>query len=117
LKKPPAYIVLALLLALPLSGAPAEQTAKLEARLKETAEASPPAAELMLKLIDLYKGDGQVFGLIRTASKFSRSQAEHPRRAEVTLDLITVDRVHGNDHIGLIFFEKGWWDDFMSGTR
>ena len=79
---------MALLLALPLSGAPAEESAKLEARLKETAEASPPAAELMLKLIDLYKGDGQVFGLIRTASKFSRSQAEHPRRAEVTLDLI-----------------------------
>jgi len=88
LKNPYAHIALAVLLALPLSGAPAEETAKLEARLKETAEASPPAAELMLQLIDLYKGDGQVFGLIRTASKFSRAQTEHPRRAEVTLDLI-----------------------------
>jgi TolA-binding protein len=83
-----AHIALAALLALPLSGAPAEEAAKLEARLKESAEASPPAAELMLQLIGLYKEDGQVFGLIRTASKFSRAQTEHPRRAEVTLDLI-----------------------------
>ncbi|QTN31449.1 tetratricopeptide repeat protein [Akkermansiaceae bacterium] len=83
-----AHIPVAILLALPLSGAPAEEAAKLEARLKESAEASPPAAEMMLQLIDLYKEDGQVFGLIRTASKFSRAQTEHPRRAEVTLDLI-----------------------------
>ena len=83
-----AHIAIAALLAVPLCGAPAEESAKLEARLKESAEASPPAAELMLQLIDLYKGDGQVFGLIRTASKFSRAQTGHPRRAEVTLDLI-----------------------------
>lgn len=82
------HIALPILLALPLTGAPAEEAAKLEARLKESAEASPPAAELMLQLIDHYKGDGQVFGLIRTASKFSRAQTEHPRRSEVTLDLI-----------------------------
>jgi len=76
------------LLALPLFGAPTEEAANLEARLKETAEASPPGADLMLKLIEIYKNEGQVFGLIRTASKFSRAQTEHPRRAEITLELI-----------------------------
>ena len=42
----------------------------------------------MLQLIDLYWVDEQVFGLIRTATKFSRSQPEHPRRAEVMLKLM-----------------------------
>lgn len=69
-------------------GAPADKAAGLEARLKETAEVSPAGAKLMLELIDLYWQDGQVFGLIRTAAKFSRSQPGHPRRAEVTLRLI-----------------------------
>lgn len=68
--------------------APADKAPDLEARLKETAEASPAGAKLMLDLIDLYWQDGQVFGLIRTAGKFSRAQTEHPRRAEVTLKLI-----------------------------
>ena len=67
---------------------PADDAATLEARLKETSEVSPPGAAIMLELIELYKSEGQVFGLIRTASKFSRAQTEHPRRAEVTLDLI-----------------------------
>jgi len=78
-------IILSSLLAISAFG---DDAATLEARLKETAEASPPGAELMLKLIDIYKAEGQVFGLIRTASKFSRAQTEHPRRAEITLDLI-----------------------------
>ena len=65
-------IVLFALLALPPSAAfAAEQAITLEARLKETAEASPAGAKLMLDLIDLYSKDEQVFGLIRTAGKFS----------------------------------------------
>ena len=69
-------------------GAAADKAADLEARLKESAEASPAAAKLMLDLIDLYWQDGQVFGLIRTAGKFSHSQSSHPRRAEIMLKLI-----------------------------
>jgi TolA-binding protein len=71
-----------------LSAGSAKDTATLEARLKETAETSEAGAGMMLELIDLYEKDGQVFGLIRTASKFARAQREHPRRAEVTLKLI-----------------------------
>ncbi|MEX1047931.1 MAG: hypothetical protein WED15_00275, partial [Akkermansiaceae bacterium] len=79
---------LAITLGLSLSAAPADEAVALESRLKESAETSPAGAALMLDLIDLYWEDGQVFGLIRTASKFSRSQATHPRRAEVMLKLI-----------------------------
>ena len=84
LKKIPLFI----LLSLRLTAAPVDDAVTLEARLKETAEASPTGAKLMLELLDLYNKDGQVFGLIRTASKFSRAQPEHPRRAEVILKLI-----------------------------
>ena len=83
-----APIALTLFFALPAVAQSANHAATLEARLKEASEASPSGANLMLDLIDLYKDEGQVFGLIRTASKFSRAQTEHPRRAEVTLDLI-----------------------------
>lgn len=81
-------ILLLPLLIIRLAAAPADDAAGLEARLKETAEGSPPGAELMLQLIDLYEKDGQVFGLIRTAGKFSRAQAQHPQRAAVMLKLI-----------------------------
>ena len=84
LKKIPLFLFFALLIKV----APAEDTATLEARLKETAEASPAGAGLMLELIGIYEKDGQVFGLIRTASKFARAQQDHPQRAEVTLKLI-----------------------------
>jgi len=81
-------IPLFLLLSLTLSAAPAADTVTLEARLKESTETSSAAAELMLELLEIYTKDGQVFGVIRTASKFSRAQPEHPRRAEVMLKLI-----------------------------
>ena len=77
-----------LVLGIQCLGAPADKAADFEARLKETAEVSPAGAKLMLDLIDLYWQDGQVFGLIRTAGKFSRAQADHPRRAEIMLKLI-----------------------------
>lgn len=84
LKKIPLFLCLPLLIA----AAAAQDTAALEARLKETAETSEPGAGLMLELIGIYEKDGQVFGLIRTASKFARAQQDHPRRAEITLKLI-----------------------------
>ena len=88
MKAPFRHLALMLLLALPAVGDPADKAVELEARLKETAEASPAGAALMLELIEHYWQDGQVFGLIRTAGKFARTQADHPRRAEVMLKLI-----------------------------
>jgi TolA-binding protein len=88
LKLPTQQLAAIILLCLPPYAATADESANLEARLKETAEASQTGAALMLQLIDLYKKDGQVFGLIRTASKFARSQQDHPRRAEVMLNLL-----------------------------
>ena len=81
-------LLFAAILFLCLPAAAEEKSTALEARLKETAETSEAGAGTMLELIDLYEKDGQVFGLIRTASKFARAQREHPRRAEVTLKLI-----------------------------
>ncbi|MFM7180736.1 MAG: tetratricopeptide repeat protein [Verrucomicrobiales bacterium] len=68
--------------------AAADKAADLEARLKETAEISPAAAGMMLELMDHYWQDGQPFGLIRTAGRFSRTQTAHPRRAEATIKLM-----------------------------
>ena len=89
--KPLPHLALITLLGLgPVAGQAdsAEQAAALEARLKESAEASPTAAKLMLELLELYAKDEQVFGLIRTAGKFSRAQPEHPKRPEVIVRLI-----------------------------
>jgi TolA-binding protein len=82
---PKTILLLTFLFCLP---AAAVDTANIEARLKETAESSPAGAGLMLELIGIYEKEGQVFGLIRTASKFARAQQDHPQRAEVTLKLI-----------------------------
>ena len=80
---------LALLLAATLCALHAQdQAANLEARLKETAESSPAAGKMMLDLIGIYEKDEQIFGLIRTAGKFSRAQTDHPKRPEVMLKLI-----------------------------
>ncbi|MEC8943206.1 MAG: hypothetical protein VYC95_10755, partial [Verrucomicrobiota bacterium] len=57
-----------------------DRAAHLEARLKETAESSPPAARMMLELIGIYEGGEKLFGIIRTAGKFSRAQTKHPER-------------------------------------
>lgn len=81
-------IALLALAGIPGVAAPADKAADLEARLKETAEKSPAAAGMMLELVDLYWEDGQPFGLIRVAGRFSRTQTEHPRRAEITIKLM-----------------------------
>ncbi|MEN8783588.1 MAG: tetratricopeptide repeat protein [Akkermansiaceae bacterium] len=78
---------LALLLALSIP-AFADKAADLEAKLKETTESSPSGGRLMEELVDLYWKEEKIFGLIRTASKFSRTQTENPKRAEITLKLI-----------------------------
>jgi TolA-binding protein len=70
------------------TAATTDEAAALEARLDEVVASSPEGAELMLRLIDLHGDEGRVFGLIRTAGEFSRTQRDHPRRAEVTHRLI-----------------------------
>ncbi len=65
-----------------------DRATHLEARLKETAESSPPAARMMLDLIGIYEEGEKLFGIIRTAGKFSRAQTEHPERPGVMVKLI-----------------------------
>ncbi|MCH2062280.1 MAG: tetratricopeptide repeat protein [Roseibacillus sp.] len=65
-----------------------DRAAHLEARLKETAEASPAAARMMLELIGIYETEEKLFGIIRTAGKFSRAQTKHPERPRVMARLI-----------------------------
>ena len=81
-------LVVIFLLGSPVFTVAADKAADLEARLKETAETSPAAAGMMLELMDHYWQDGQPFGLIRTAGRFSRTQMTHPRRAEATIKLM-----------------------------
>ncbi|MGC6467108.1 MAG: tetratricopeptide repeat protein [Akkermansiaceae bacterium] len=78
---------LALVLALVLP-AKADQAADLEAKLKETTEASVTGGKLMTQLVDLYWKNEQIFGLIRNAGKFSRAQTENPQRAAMMLKLM-----------------------------
>lgn len=64
------------------------QAAKLEADLSKLRDTSPEAAELMLKLTDLYHEHGRVFGLLRIGQKFVAAHAAHPQHRAVMLKLI-----------------------------
>lgn len=82
-------VIATLLLALAAaSAADPNKAATLEARLKESIDGSESNARIMLELIELYQMDEQVFGLIRTASRFTRAQPDHPQRPEVIADLM-----------------------------
>ena len=82
------YLALILALTGTLRADQADQAADLEAKLRETAESSSTGAKLMNELTDLYWKNEQVFGLIRTTGKFSRSQTENPERADMMHKLI-----------------------------
>lgn len=71
-----------------ISVADEKEAATLEARLKESIDGSESNAQIMLELIKIYREEEQIFGLIRTASKFIRCQLDHPKRPEVIADLI-----------------------------
>jgi lipopolysaccharide biosynthesis regulator YciM len=64
------------------------QAAKLEAELSKLRDTSPEAAEIMLKLTDLYHQHGRVFGLLRIGQKFVAAHATHPQHRHVMLQLI-----------------------------
>ncbi len=65
-----------------------QQATQLEADLGKYKDSTPEAAEVMLKLVDLYHTNGRVFGLARVAQRFTSAQTNHPQHAEVMLKLM-----------------------------
>ncbi|OWK35637.1 tetratricopeptide repeat protein [Fimbriiglobus ruber] len=65
-----------------------KQAAALEAQLAKASSVTPAAADLMLKLIDLYYENGRPFGLVRVAQMFVGLHTTHARHKEVMLKLI-----------------------------
>ena len=65
-----------------------QEAAKYEADLGKLRDTSPEAAELMLKLVDLYHTNGRVFGLLRVGQKFVAAHITHPKHRDVMLKLI-----------------------------
>lgn len=73
------------------------QAAQLEAQLAKLSSTTAEAAELMLKLIDLYHSEGRPFGLVRVAQTFVAQHSSHPRHKEAMLKLIDGLRVTGRN--------------------
>ena len=64
------------------------QASKLEAQLSKMRNTSPEAAEVMLKLIDLYHDSGRVFGLIRVSQSFVALHSTHAKHKDAMLKLM-----------------------------
>ena len=64
------------------------QASQLEADLGKVRDTSPEAAELMLKLIDLYHQQGRVYGLVRVGQQFIAAHVTNPRHKEAMLKLL-----------------------------
>ncbi len=65
-----------------------QEAAKLEADLNKFKDTSPEAAEVLVKLTDLYHLNGRVFGLIRAGQRFAAAHPSDPRNQAVMLKLI-----------------------------
>src|SRR4051794_34460565 len=65
-----------------------KQASQLEAQLSKSRSTSPEAAEVMLKLIDLYHDSGRVFGLIRVGQSFVSLHTSHPKHKEAMHKLL-----------------------------
>ncbi len=65
-----------------------QQASQLEAQLSKMRNTSPEAAEVMLKLIDLYHENGRVFGLVRVSQSFVALHTTHPKHRDAMLKLI-----------------------------
>jgi TolA-binding protein len=87
-----------------------QKAADLEAKLRQTLESSEEGAKIMLELIDLYHGEGRVFGLVRAGRTFVNAQAGHPKHEDVMWKLFEGLMVTSrNDEIrstGLQFVER-----------
>src|SRR3982751_4839037 len=64
------------------------QASQLEADLGKVRDTSPEAAEVMLKLIDLYHEQGRVYGLVRVGQQFIAAHVTHPRHKMAMLKLL-----------------------------
>ncbi|TXT19336.1 MAG: hypothetical protein FD138_4347, partial [Planctomycetota bacterium] len=65
-----------------------QEAAKLEADLNKFKDTAPEAAEVLVKLADLYHQHGRAFGLIRAGQRFSAAHPSDPRNQPVMLKLI-----------------------------
>ncbi len=65
-----------------------KQAAVLEADLGKYKDSTPEAAEVMVKLADLYYRDGRLFGLVRVTQQFVASHPTDPRHSAMMLKLI-----------------------------
>src|SRR5262249_50064017 len=65
-----------------------KQATQLEAELSKLRSTTGEAADVMLKLSDLYYQSGRVFGLIRVGQSFVALHTSHPKHKDVMLKLI-----------------------------
>lgn len=64
------------------------EAGQLEAELGKHKDTSPEAAEIMIKLVDMYHQTGRPFGLIRNGQRFISNHAQHEQHAAVMVKLI-----------------------------
>ncbi len=69
----------------PAAATPDAQAARLEVELERYKETAPEAADVLVRLIDLYHSHGRVFGLIRAAHQFTRSHTADRRHKSVMI--------------------------------
>lgn len=65
-----------------------QEASRLEVELVRYKDTSSEAAEILVRLVDLYHANGRVFGLTRTGQKFITKQTTDPRHKTVMLKLI-----------------------------
>jgi len=65
-----------------------QQASQLEAELGKYNDSTSEAAEVMLKLVDLYHDDARLFGLVRVGNRFVSTHPNDPRHKEVMLKTI-----------------------------
>src|SRR5437763_7721270 len=65
-----------------------KQATQLETQLSKSRNTTIEAAELMLKLVDLYHENGRLFGLIRVGQSFVSLHTTHPRHKEAMLKVM-----------------------------
>ena len=65
-----------------------QQASQLEAELGKYNDATPEAADVMVKLTDLYHGDARLFGLVRIGNRFTSTHPKDPRHKGVMLKTI-----------------------------
>jgi TolA-binding protein/predicted negative regulator of RcsB-dependent stress response len=60
----------------------------LETLLNKSLDTSPEGARVMTELVNLYYNEGRVFGLVRVAERFVKSQSRHDQHRQIMLKLI-----------------------------